>query len=404
MTENRQPYALVFGVSVFDICGFTDRNYRCNDSNPGKVKTSFGGVCRNIAECMARVGVNTKFISILGDDETGSRMMEHSKIMNYDMSESLVVKGGHTPTYMAILDEQGEMVSAVVDMKIIDMFTTDFIDSKTEIIRNSEYMILDSDRPDIVEYIIKTFSGNTKFILDPVSAAKAKTVKHLIKYFHTIKPNRYEAEIMCGFKIKNDEDLRKAGKYFIDLGIKNAEYMILDSDRPDIVEYIIKTFSGNTKFILDPVSAAKAKNVKHLIKHFHTIKPNRYEAEIMCGFKIKNDEDLRKAGKYFVDLGIENVFITLDEDGIYYNNGIEEGKIKANNVSVVNVTGAGDSFVAGIANGYMNNKNIVETVKYAISMSTITISTEETIHPDMSHELVKEYMDKIDWTEVKYNK
>ena len=41
MIENGQPYALVFGVSVFDICGFTDRNYRCNDSNPGKVKTSF---------------------------------------------------------------------------------------------------------------------------------------------------------------------------------------------------------------------------------------------------------------------------------------------------------------------------------------------------------------------------
>ena len=211
------------------------------------------------------------------------------------------------------------MVSAVVDMKIIDMFTTDFIDSKSEI-------------------------------------------------------------------------------------IKNAEYMILDSDRPDIVEYLIKTFSENTKFILDPVSAAKAKNIKHLIKYFHTIKPNRYEAEIMCGFEIKNDEDLRKAGKYFIDLGIKNVFITLDEDGIYYNNGIEEGKIKAKEVSVVNVTGAGDSFVAGIANGYMNNTNIVDTVKYAISMSTITISTEETIHPDMSHELVKEYMDKIEWIEVNYNK
>lgn len=220
---------------------------------------------------------------------------------------------------MAILDEQGEMVSAVVDMKIIDMFTTDFIDSKSEI-------------------------------------------------------------------------------------IKNAEYMILDSDRPDIVEYLIKTFNGNTKFILDPVSAAKAKNIKHLIKYFHTIKPNRYEAEIMCGFEIKNDEDLRKAGKYFIDLGIKNVFITLDEDGIYYNNGIEEGKIKAKEVSVVNVTGAGDSFVAGIANGYMNNTNIVDTVKYAISMSTITISTEETIHTDMSHELVKEYMDKIEWIEVNYNK
>ena len=317
MMENRQPYALVFGVSVFDICGFTDNNYRSNDSNPGKVRTSFGGVCRNIAECMARVGVNTKFISVLGDDEAGLRMIDHSKVMNYDMSESLIVKGERTPTYMAILDEQGEMVSAVVDMKIIDAFTTDFIDSKADIIKNSEYMILDSDRPDIVEYIIKTFSGDTKFILDPVSAAKAELVKHLIKYFHTIKPNRYEAEIMCGFK-------------------------------------------------------------------------------------IHNDEDLRKAGKYFKDLGIENVFITLDEDGIYYNNGEREGKLKANDAKVVNVTGAGDSFVAGIASGYMNNIDIVDTVKYAISMSTITISTEETIHPDMCNELVKEYMNKINWTQTIY--
>ena len=319
MIDNRQPYALVFGVSVFDICGFTNNNYRCNDSNPGKVKTSFGGVCRNIAECMARVGVNTRFISILGDDETGKRMLDHSKKMNYDMSESLIIEGGHTPTYMAILDEQGEMVSAVVDMNIIDMFTTEFIDSKAEIIRNAEYMILDSDRPDIVEYIIQNFSKDTKLILDPVSAAKAKTVKHLIKGFHTIKPNRYEAEIMCGFK-------------------------------------------------------------------------------------IHNDEDLRKAGKYFTDLGIQNVFITLDEDGIYYNNGQEEGKIKANNVKVINVTGAGDSFVAGIANGYMKNINIVDTVKYAIAMSSITIATEETIHPDMSHELVEKYINNIEWTEVKYSK
>jgi len=267
---------------------------------------------------MARVGVNTKFISILGDDETGTRMIEHSEMMRYDMSESLIIKGGHTPTYMAILDEQGEMVSAVVDMKIIDMFTTEFIDSKADT-------------------------------------------------------------------------------------IKNSEYMILDSDRPDIVEYILKTFSGDTKFILDPVSAAKAKHIKHLIQHFHTIKPNRYEAEIMCGFKIHNDEDLRKAGQYFIDLGIQNVFITLDEDGIYYNNGTEEGKIKANDVKVINVTGAGDSFVAGIANGYMNNINVVDTVKYAIAMSTITIATEETIHPDMCNNLVEQYMGNINWTEIKYS-
>ena len=312
-----KPYALVFGVSIFDICGFTDNNYRNNDSNPGKVKTSFGGVCRNIAECMARVGVNTKFISILGDDDTGRRMMEHSKIMKYDMKESLVVKNGNTPTYMAILNEVGEMVSAVVDMKVVDSLTTQFIDSKADVIRN-------------------------------------------------------------------------------------CEYIVVDSDRPDIVEYMLENFGSETRFILDPVSAHKAKLVKHLVKHFHTIKPNRYEAEIMCGFKIKNEEDLKRAGKYFIDLGVKNIFITLDEDGIYYNNGLNEGKIKANNAKVVNVTGAGDSFIAGITRGYMDNINIVDTVKYAIAMSTITISTEETIHPEMCNELVENYIQNIEWIEKKF--
>ena len=88
MSNNTQPYALVLGVSVFDIFGFTHNNYRCNDSNPGRVRTSFGGVARNIAENMARVGVNTKFISILGDDETGKRIIEHSRVMKYDMEDS----------------------------------------------------------------------------------------------------------------------------------------------------------------------------------------------------------------------------------------------------------------------------------------------------------------------------
>ena len=203
------------------------------------------------------------------------------------------------------------------------------------------------------------------------------------------------------------ESLNKMDKNFIDEKdniFENAKYTIVDSDNPVLLEYILKKYEGVSNFILDPVSAKKARKIRHLIKYFHTIKPNRYEAEIMCGFKIKTDEDIRKAGKYFVDLGIKNVFITLDEDGIYYNNGVEEGKLKANDAKVINVTGAGDSFVAGIAHGYMESLSLIDTLKFAISMSTITISTEETIHPELSYDLVKEYVDNIRSTHTKYNK
>lgn len=313
----KDSYILVIGASIVDILGFTRNIYKSKDSNPGNIKISLGGVCRNISENLARVGVNTKFISIIGDDENGRNILSHSKMVGYDMEESLILEGGCTPTYMAILDHTGDMVSAVVDMESLDEMDADFIDSKKEIIYDAEYTILDADDAELLEHILTTYYGKTKFVLDPVSAAKAEKIKHLIKYFHTIKPNRYEAEILWGSKIENDEDLREAGRYFLSLGVKN-------------------------------------------------------------------------------------VFISLDSDGIYYLNNKEEGKIKAKDVVVKNTTGAGDSFVAGVGYGYMNNLCLRETVKYAIAMSTITISHEDTINPKMSGEYVELYLNKIDWEEVTY--
>ena len=233
------------------------------------------------------------------------------------MEESLILEGGCTPTYMAILDHTGDMVSAVVDMESLDEMDADFIDSKKEIIYDAEYTILDADDAEFLEHILTTYYGKAKFGLDPVPAAKAEKIKHLIKYFHTIKPNRYEAEILWGSKIENDEDLREAGRYFLSLGVKN-------------------------------------------------------------------------------------VFISLDSDGIYYLNDKEEGKIKAKDVVVKNTTGAGDSFVAGVGYGYMNDLSLRDTVKYAIAMSTITISHEDTINPKMSGEYVELYLNKINWEEITY--
>ena len=176
MKNNQEAYNLVFGISIYDIFGFTNMNYRSHDSNPGRVKVSFGGVCRNIAENMARVGANTKFISVLGNDEKGKSILEHSKLMNVDMSDSLIVEGASTPTYVAILDEHGEMVSAIVDINVDHHITEAFIDSKASVIEEAEYMFFGADNPEILEYIVKKYEGKTKFVLDPVSAAKAVEV------------------------------------------------------------------------------------------------------------------------------------------------------------------------------------------------------------------------------------
>ena len=124
--NDKNPYILVLGASIVDIFGFCGRSYAQRDSIPGHIKISFGGVCRNIAENLARVGVETKFISTLGDDENGKSIFEHSKKLGYSMEHSLFLKNESTPTYMAILNHQGEMESAVVDMESLNKMDESF--------------------------------------------------------------------------------------------------------------------------------------------------------------------------------------------------------------------------------------------------------------------------------------
>jgi sugar/nucleoside kinase (ribokinase family) len=315
---DQEPYILVLGASVVDIFGFCREVYQKFDSIPGEIKMSFGGVCRNISENLAKMGVNTRFISVLGDDETGREMLDHAQSVGYDMTDSLILKNGRTPTYLAILDEHGEMVSGINDMASIQQLDADFIDSKQDIIMNSEY----------------TF---------------------------------------------------------------------LDADNPDNLKHILTQYEGTTKFVLDPISVIKAKKIKDLIGHFHTIKPNRHEAEILAGFRIQEEKDLIKAANVFLKKGVQNIFITLDSEGVFYANREKVGKIVPQNPEVINVTGAGDSFVAGIGYGYMNNKSIEETVKIAVTMSLITISHHDTINPEMSVALVKKVIKDIKWKDIKYN-
>ena len=47
----------------------------------------------------------------------------------------------------------------------------------------------------------------------------------------------------------------------------------------------------------------------------------------------------------------------------------------------------------------MNNLNIKDTLKYSVAMSIITITHEETINPNMRHELVEELVNSINWRE-----
>lgn len=214
------PYVTVVGGVNMDIHGFPKNKLIPGDSNIGMVKMSLGGVGRNIGENLVRLGIETKLISVLGDDMYGSKILEESALIGLDMKDSLILKGEGTSIYLAVLDETHDMSVAISSMDIYERMTVDFIKEKKHVIDNSKLCILDTNIPaDVIEYLLSNHR-NTDFFLDTVSTAKAKKVKHMIGNIHTLKSNTLEVEAITGIEIKNEDDLKRNCEYLMNKGVK----------------------------------------------------------------------------------------------------------------------------------------------------------------------------------------
>lgn len=174
----------------------------------------------------------------------------------------------------------------------------------------------------------------------------------------------------------------------------NSRLLVVDTNiKEETLKYIVDNYSKD--IFIDTVSTQKGLKVKDFIGKFHTIKPNKYEAEVLSGISINSKEDLRKCGEHFLNKGVKNVFITLASEGVYYKDEKSEGIIKKDNIKVVNATGAGDAFVAGLVYSYLNNYDIARSAKFSMAASILALSSNETINSDLSISNINRIQEEI---------
>ena len=225
-----KPYACVVGGANIDIQGFPKGSLVLRDSNVGTVRTSLGGVGRNIAENLVRLGVPTTLISVVGEDVNGRRLLEEANRVGLDTRHVGVLPGEATANYLSVLDDQGDMLVAINQMGICDRMTTQIIDEKMEILKGAALCVLDTNFPEtVIGRVVDTlYDTGVPLFLDPVSSVKAERVRGRLGKFHTIKPNRIEAEILSGISIPEipgvaqQKALRHAVERFHDLGVKHV--------------------------------------------------------------------------------------------------------------------------------------------------------------------------------------
>jgi pseudouridine kinase len=218
----KKVVAVMGGIAI-DLEAKPYKKLLMEESNPGRLEITCGGVGRNIAENLQRMGgMNVFFFSAVGEDIYAEKALQSIASIGVNTECVCRISKAHTATYLSILDETGNMALAVAAMDIFDRILPDMAKEATDSFCKADFIVLDANlSEEMLVYVAEKFK-NKRIFLDPVSIEKAKKVRGILNRCHTIKPNKAEAEILSGIKINNDKDLEAASEILIKKGIKRV--------------------------------------------------------------------------------------------------------------------------------------------------------------------------------------
>ena len=103
---------LVVGGVFVDVKGFAREKYLPLERNVGDVQVTAGGVCRNVAENLVKLGREARFVSMVDDNAIGREVREGLAAMGVDVEHVISAPNG-MGMWLAILDEKGDLAGSI---------------------------------------------------------------------------------------------------------------------------------------------------------------------------------------------------------------------------------------------------------------------------------------------------
>jgi pseudouridine kinase len=224
-TDSTPAPILVIGAANFDIKGRMFKTPLLESSNPAVMRTSFGGVARNIAENLARLGKPTVFMTVVGDDIPGRDMLTSAFDTGINVSRSLKIAGETTGTYLAALDTRGDLYLGLDDIRILRHLTPDYLRKHEEAVRACAMVVFDLNLgDDAIDTLLTLAEKHGKPVCaDPTATTITHRLIPFLPRIDVITPNADEAQILLGgFKIHSDASALEAARMLVTRGVKTA--------------------------------------------------------------------------------------------------------------------------------------------------------------------------------------
>lgn len=204
------PFVTVIGGANIDIHGRSSQALVDRDSNPGEVRIVAGGVARNVAENLARLGADCRLIAAVGTDQHGQMLLQQSRDAGINVKHVHTIPAAKTSTYVSLLDDQGDMLFAINDMSIVDAISPELLQPQAAMLKQSALIVVDCNlHEDALAWLLQTCVDVPVFA-DTVSAAKADRLRPHLGNIHTLKTSAIEAEALLGRDVQTQKELESA--------------------------------------------------------------------------------------------------------------------------------------------------------------------------------------------------
>lgn len=169
-------------------------------SNPVSQHETPGGVARNIAENLARLGLPVSLLCAVGDDAAGQTLLAQAQATGIDARASLQVAGAASGSYTALLDDAGEMVLALSHMELCDALTPAILRSRQPQRALAALTVADLNLPaaSIRLLLEEASAGGAPLVLVAVSQPKMGRLPEHLQGLRLLILNRAELEQRTG--------------------------------------------------------------------------------------------------------------------------------------------------------------------------------------------------------------
>lgn len=206
---------VVVGGANVDVKARTIQAAVPGTSNPGVTAQAPGGVARNVAENLARLGVPASLVSVVGRDALGDWLLRETEAAGVDVRAVLRAPDVTTGTYTAVLDASGELLVAVAAMAAVEALTPAALQERRGVLRGAAWVVADGNLPEasLAHLLSLAAEAGAAVVFEPVSVPKAARLRPALAAGlvpQAVTPNVPELGALLGRAVPDEPEALQA--------------------------------------------------------------------------------------------------------------------------------------------------------------------------------------------------